>query len=275
MEGIRGHRQRQRGLLDSLMMPKRAQILTSKCLPLAALVLAVAVAGCGSENARSAAGEDELPGDEVVVIDESSDASDDDSADDDSSDTAADEDSADDSGDTPADTDDDSAKSAADGGLLLPESSILGQLRSNLGVNICVTNSTSSGITVVPQQYDSARGQGLLAPGQEACVEGTSVWEDDVSLEVRIYNGRISWWPLIIGNNPWTGSPSAYVYNCTDDSGMDVGKSRYWDSGILAFDIKREADSGWKQFRINVTDSPNPLPLGETPPCRGPAPVYG
>lgn len=176
----------------------------------------------------------------------------------------------------------DTARSAAREGTIsaaaeeelpeIPESSIVGQLTANLGVNICVTNSSSQNIKVTSRNYDTGRGLGVVAPGGEACAEGTSGFNDDVWLDVQAYNDRVSWIPLLIGNNPTAfAAPRVYVYECMSNSGYDVGESRYWDSGIIAFDIKREADSGWKQFRVNITDSPNPLAPNTTPPCWGPS----
>ena len=165
------------------------------------------------------------------------------------------------------------ARSAAEEELPeIPESSIVGQLTSNLGVNICVTNSSSKNIKVTSRNYDTGRGLGVVTPGGEACAEGTSGFNDDVWLDVQAYNDRVSWTPLLVGNNPTAfAAPRVYVYECMSNSGYDVGESRYWDSGIIAFDIKREADSGWKQFRVNITDSPNPLAPNTTPPCWGPS----
>lgn len=168
--------------------------------------------------------------------------------------------------------DETSSDSSDSSGFEIPESSIVGQLTSNLGVNICVTNSSSKNIKVTSRNYDTGRGLGVVAPGSEACAEGTSGFNDDVWLDVQAYNDRVSWIPLLIGNNPTAfAAPRVYVNECMSNSGYDVGESRYWDSGIIAFDIKREADSGWKQFRVNITDSPNPLPPNTTPPCWGPS----
>ena len=40
---------------------------------------------------------------------------------------------------------------------------------------------------------------------------------------------------------------------------MAEGESRRWDNGILAFTVRRQGDTGWKEFRLEVTDSTDPV----------------
>ena len=161
------------------------------------------------------------------------------------------------------------AESEADSGLAIPASSIAGRLGSVLGSQICITNSTSQNVRITGHEgfYDTASGLGLVAPGGSACLEGTSFAGYDAWADLRVFKDQIVWEPEIIANNKIIGAPYIYVPGCTDSSGFAVGESRYWDSGILAFEMKRVADDGWKEFRVNLTDSPNPTP--NTPSCWG------
>ena len=140
--------------------------------------------------------------------------------------------------------------------------------QGNLGVMVCVQNDSSEQFRMSLRKGDSYDGGDVLEPGKKSCGEGTNWAGDDVWLGPTFYRGQRTFTPLIIGDNPWAGKPTAYVHKgaaCTNKSGFDVDETRSWDSGLVKFTIKRLPDNSWKQFLVTVADSGNPLPEGQIP----------
>ncbi|CAB4930606.1 unannotated protein [freshwater metagenome] len=148
---------------------------------------------------------------------------------------------------------------------------------SNLGSRICVENRSTLSFNGGFEEFDSADADGAMPPGAAICAEGTRLVGADVtgslvfSDKSRGYIVRHDYNVV----NPWIGKPyitffqdnNSYDplkkivvgFKCLPDTGMAEGESRRWDNGILAFTVRRQSDTGWKEFRLEVTDSTDPV----------------
>ena len=126
----------------------------------------------------------------------------------------------------------------------------------NLGTNVCITNATSTSVTVAFVTADSSRGAGTLAPGAIACGEGTRFIGKDVTGYI---NQGTAGQLTFDASNPWIGAPYVEVAMtnnigmCTG-SGWDVGESHTMSSPRIAVAAVRERDDAWKEFAITLTD---------------------
>ena len=158
-------------------------------------------------------------------------------------------------------------------------------LKSNLGSRICVENRSTLPFIGHFEEFDSADPDGAMPPGAVICAEGTRVVGADVvgSLVFSDWSrGTIVRHDYNV-SNPWLGEPFVTLFQnntkqipnekivigfkCVSDKGLAEGESRTWDNGILAFTVKRLRDTGWKEFRLELTDSADPV-AGYSPQAR-------
>ena len=239
----------------------------------AALVCAIALAGCGSDTARSAA-EEELPGDEVVVVDDAADTDATDSGDtyaETDADTASDTDASDtDTSDTDTDTAGNPTEPAKPNNLFELATA------SNLGTRVCVRNETGAptGVAVSFTKSDSASNGTISAGGdeQQRCGEGTFFVGNDV--EGKIYfskDGAATY--RFVANNPWVDLPEGGL---SQDTGMTngcvggtfkVGNWGTYDDGLYSITMSRQGDDKWKEFLITIKPTSNPSSDGKSRAC--------
>ena len=224
------------------------------------------VSACGGDSARSAA-EEELPADEVVVVDAA------DEADTDAEPTDSGEDAAD---TTDTDTDADAAD-ATDAAETRPASSDPKNLAEaivqsvNRGVRICLENNSSKIIYGAFTVYDRADQEFNMAKGDDLCGEGATTLDSDVEAQV---DSRSTRQYIMEGHNPWLGKPFVTLYTpysgkwpgylkignlCVSNSGWDENETRTWDDGVLKLAVTRKNDSNsFKEFVVRLSDTTNP-----------------
>lgn len=150
-------------------------------------------------------------------------------------------------------------------------------LKSNLGSRICVENRSTLSFIGKFEKFDSADPDGDMPPGAVICAEGTRLAGDDV-IGSLVFPDKTR--GFIIRHdynvdNPWMGKPYVTLFDdnysidpsknlvlgqkCIPDTGLAEGESRTWDNGILVFTVKRLRDTGWKEFRLELTDSADPV----------------
>ena len=220
---------------DNAESARRLSVKTLLLVAGAGLVLA----GCGSDTARSAA-EEELPGDEVVVVDEGDDA-------------------------MPEPEPADPAEPAAPNNLFERVTS-----GGNKGSRFCVRNeiSTPANNTFSVQftKSDTSNG-GELAPGETRCGEGTFFVGFDVMGEMNFPNDDITTVPFA-ASNPWAGNPDAYAKfagssrpasnSCnsgfSETRALDEGQ--YTSCANLDRDVQlwRLNDTAWKEWLLIVKE---------------------
>ena len=215
------------------------------------VTMAALLSSCGSDSARSAA-EEELPADEVVVIDDAGD-SDSDTADTDSGD--------------------------ADAAETRPTSSDPKNLAEtivqsvNRGVRICLENNSSKKIYGYFTVYDRSDQEFDMAKGDDLCGEGATTLDSDVKAEVNGRSSRIQQY-IIEGHNPWLGKPFVTLYTpysgrwpgylkvgdlCMSNSGWGENETRTWDDGVLKVAVTRKNDSkNFKEFVVGFSDTTSP-----------------
>ena len=129
----------------------------------------------------------------------------------------------------------------------------------NLGTRVCIVNESTRTATVLFTKRDTARGEGSVAPGNQACGEGTFGSGNDVEasatmefvsmkFDVQAANGVI--WP-----------PYAKVFmnkeRCIQVDGKE-GTKEVYDDGVMRYTVQRLADGQWKEFTITFTESVQP-----------------
>lgn len=238
----------------------------------AIVFIAALLAGCGSDNARSAA-EEELDADEVVVVDEAEpgDADDTDSdadlpdAEDSDTTTESDTDTA-----TDSDTDSSDAADTSSDPKNLAEAIVQSV---NRGVRICLENNSSKKIYGYFTVYDRSDQEFDMAKGDDLCGEGATTFDSDVKAEVVGKSSRIQQY-VIEGHNPWLGKPFVTLYTpysgkwpgylkvgdlCMSDSGWSENETRTWDDGVLKVAVTRKNDSkNFKEFVVGFSDTTSP-----------------
>ena len=138
----------------------------------------------------------------------------------------------------------------------------------NLGTRVCVQNESSVVASMAFTKRDTARGEGVLESGTQACGEGTFLIGDDVTGVITLAA------PLsevnVTASNPWAGAPEARMYMngrwCAGGS-MSVGDSSLWDDGVVLYKVERIADGQWKEFVVTLRDSASPSPNGKPVLC--------
>lgn len=95
-------------------------------------------------------------------------------------------------------------------GLALGGCSSPNRAAENLGTRVCIVNESTRTATVVFTKRDTARGEGSVAPGYQACGEGTSSKLSDVESTITLASPRMKL--DVWGKNPWVGSPVAKLF---------------------------------------------------------------
>jgi hypothetical protein len=142
-----------------------------------------------------------------------------------------------------------------------------------LGSRVCIVNESSRAATVVFTQRDTARGEGSVAPGTQACGEGTSsALKFDVEGNITLPTPYIEMRVGVRANNPGLGAPQTDLIingkGCMT-AGSNEGDKSVWDDGVLLYTVQRLADGQWKEFTVTFADSEKPsangLPEGQCP----------
>lgn len=140
--------------------------------------------------------------------------------------------------------------------------SATGDQAGNLGSQVCITNNSGSALNVAFTTFDSKRGDGALAPGGEACGEGTTFWGEDVRGSITSPSGTVyGFW----ASNQWVGAPWFQVANVRTGGGIcpgegwDVGDSDSMQTVSLDWSVTRQGDDSqpggsWKNFSVVITD---------------------
>lgn len=246
------------------------------------MVIALLSAGCGGgDAARSAAGEDEMATDEVVVVDEvDADAETDaDDADGDGGDADGDGDTTNADGDgggtnadadtTPSDTENKTSESDEPNNLLDLVTS-----GGNRGVRACVRNETGSPTPRIYVQFtkaDSGSSGYLYAAGdeQQRCGEGTTLFGADLIGKIYFAAPGAGTYEFD-ARNDWISIPEAVLrrtspkqdINCIDHS-FSEGEKATFDDGKYQITFERLTDSKWKEFRILIRETSQPGNLKE------------
>ena len=155
-------------------------------------------------------------------------------------------------------------------GLALGGCSSSNRAAGNLGTKVCIDNESSRTATVVFTKRDTARGEGSVAPGHQACGEGTFFAGDDVKGTITLAS------PLselkVTASNLWFGAPEARLYInerwCAGGS-MNPGQESVWDDGVLLYTVQRLADGQWKEFTVTLAESEKPSESGLPAQCVG------
>lgn len=229
------------------------------------MVIALLSAGCGGgDAARSAAGEDEMATDEVVVVDEvDADADADDADGGDGADDDADADT------TPSDTENKTSESDEPNNLLDLVTS-----GGNRGVRACVRNETGSPTPRIYVQFtkaDSGSSGYLYAAGdeQQRCGEGTTLFGADLIGKIYFAAPGAGTYEFD-ARNYWIDIPEAVLrrtspkqdINCITHSFRE-GEKATFDDGKYQITFERLTDSKWKEFRILIRETSQPGNLKE------------
>jgi hypothetical protein len=231
----------------------KSRLLAALSVVIAALVIG---AGCGSDTARSAEGEDLPTTEDVVVVDETTDDESIDPADDADADSAtADADSTDVAKDS----------TAAPNNLL----EVITQ-SSNKGSRFCIRNEISTPkdntFSVNFSKADTFD-NGQLAPGETRCGEGTFFTGDDVVGEISFPNDKVTSVPFA-ASNPWVGPPVAYatligssrriVEGCesgfSEGSNLKEGQETECANPQRSGFLSRLYDTSWKEWLFVVKE---------------------
>jgi hypothetical protein len=129
----------------------------------------------------------------------------------------------------------------------------------NLGTRVCIVNESTKTATVLFTKRDTARGEGPVAPGNQACGEGTFGTGQDVEASATMEFGSMKF--DVQAANPVWWPPIAKVFmnkeKCIVVQG-DQGTVVVYDDGLLRYTVQRLADGQWKEFTITFTESVQP-----------------
>ena len=254
-------------------MSKKLRSLGRGVAVLGLVGLVALLAGCGgaSNTARSAA-EEELPGDEVVVVDDAADTDATDSGD--TTDTDTDADAQTDTDTEPADSD---AADNAENPIAPaePENLFERVTAGNLGTQVCVFNDTGEveGISVEFTKSDTSSNGPLSRWGMSMrCGEGTFFVGDDVAGKIYFSKKGAANYEFD-ARNPWAGLPNGGFRQATGKSNgcvgseFQVGASGTYDDGLYSITMSRDPDYQWKQFLITIRPSSKPSSDGQARAC--------
>ena len=129
----------------------------------------------------------------------------------------------------------------------------------NLGTRVCIVNESTRTANVVFTKRDTARGEGSVAPGNQACGEGTFGWGNDVEASATMEFGSTKF--DVQAANPVLWPPVVQVFmnkeRCILVEGKE-GTGVVYDDGVLRYTVQRLADGQWKEFTVTFTESVQP-----------------
>ena len=128
----------------------------------------------------------------------------------------------------------------------------------NLGVRVCIVNESTRTVNVDITFADTARGDGAVTPGFQACGEGSAPLGNPVEGRITLASPPMK--VLLSAVNPWIGNPYATLWfgsGCVIADGKEGTKAVY-DDGVLRYTVQRLADGQWKEFTITFTESVQP-----------------
>ncbi len=144
-------------------------------------------------------------------------------------------------------------------GLALGGCSSPNREAGKLGVRVCIVNESMSTATVLFTQRDTARGEGSVAPGNQACGEGTTAFGNAVEASATMVSPPMNLGVQAI--NEVLSYPRATINvngeGCTVAKGSE-GTGVVYDDGVLRYTVQRLADGQWKEFTITFTESVQP-----------------
>ena len=135
------------------------------------------------------------------------------------------------------------------------------------GVRVCIVNESTRTVNVVFTRVDTARGEGDVTPGFQACGEGTRGTGNQV--EGKITLASLPRVLVVSGVNFWIGYPAASLWfgwndqdlgnetGCVTAKGVEGTKAIY-DNGVLRYTVQRLADGQWKEFRVTLAEPVQP-----------------
>ena len=129
----------------------------------------------------------------------------------------------------------------------------------NLGTRVCIVNESTSKATVLFTKRDTARGEGSVAPGNQACGEGFFAIGNDVEASATMEWGNMNF--TVQGYNVVMIYPRMRVNikgkGCMVERGSE-GTGVVYDDGVLRYTVQRLADTQWKEFTVTFTESVQP-----------------
>ena len=131
-----------------------------------------------------------------------------------------------------------------------------------LGVRVCIVNESTRTANVLFTRRDTARGEGSVAPGNQACGEGTGVGEN-VGATATMEFGSMNF--DVVADNVFLKYPRVIMYmggymntkGCIVAKGSE-GTGVVYDDGVLRYTVQRLADTQWKEFTVTFTESVQP-----------------
>ncbi len=129
-----------------------------------------------------------------------------------------------------------------------------------LGTRVCIVNESTRTATVLFTKRDTARGEGPVAPGNQACGEGTFGGGNDVEATITMASPPMNF--VVWGVNAVLQYPEVKVFindwGCLIANGKEGTKAVY-DDGTLRYTVQRIADGQWKEFTFAIADSEQPI----------------
>jgi hypothetical protein len=157
-------------------------------------------------------------------------------------------------------------------GLALGGCSSPNRAAGQLGTRVCIVNESTTAANVVFTKRDTARGEGSVAPGNQACGEGTSYkWTaNDVEANITLPTPYIEMKMTLEALNPAVGSPELDLHIlgssnemwCVGVGNKSQGEKVVWDDGVLRYTLQRLADGQWKEFTVTLAETEKPSASG-------------